>query len=95
MAKKKKTTEQDERTADAVLEGQIPQSQEEEDIDANTASIEETKPKLRSDQEQLAIYYRLLDEAPRRPEFYRIEDAVQFADIYDKWYRKVLLECPK
>jgi hypothetical protein len=45
-----------------------------------------------TDQDIIRKLQQLLNDAPRRPEFIKIEDAVSFADVYDKWYRKVAIE---
>jgi hypothetical protein len=40
---------------------------------------------------KIADLIRLLNDAPKRPQFIRMEDCVSFADSYDKWNAKVRL----
>ena len=86
MAKTKKLTVQNEGITDPIVTPEVK---------VEAAPVVEAKPALRSDTEQLNIYYRLLDSAPKPPEIYKLEDAPAWIDSYTRWYREVQKECPK
>ena len=94
MAKTKKVTVKNEGTADSIVTPEV-KVEAEPTVETKVEQAIEVKPALRSDAEQLNIYYRLLDAAPKPPEIYKLEDAPAWIDNYTRWYREVQKECPK